>query len=119
MLLKASGWIGSIGTRVSSVTLSNSLLLELDNPDRLIEWVKLYSHVGIQDHTRANLLADGGRMVNPLNLAPEGGIQCSELRGEPPPKRGGNVDPGPSPTGYVALTPEDAAAFLDYLGLHG
>ena len=66
---KARGWVGSAGL-VSNVPLWEALLSELDSPDRLIEWVKVPSHVSITGNEEADSLANNGRLANLLNPGP-------------------------------------------------
>ena len=63
---KARGWVGSAGA-VSNVPLWEALLSELDLPDRLIERVKVPSHVSITGNEEADSLANNGRLANVSN----------------------------------------------------
>ena len=65
---KARGWVGS-SVPVSNEQLWGCLLVELDNPDRVIEWVKLRSRVSIVGNEQANTLANHGRLANLLYLS--------------------------------------------------
>ena len=62
---KARGWVDSSGP-VSHEQLWESLLCELDSPDRVIEWVKVPSHVSVFGNEQADALVNHGRLANPL-----------------------------------------------------
>ena len=62
--LKIKGWVGSCGP-VSSVPLSDQLLVELDNTNRVVHWAKVPSHVTIDGNNEADHLAEQGCFMHP------------------------------------------------------
>ena len=59
---KLRGWVGSSGL-VPNVPLWEQLLTEL--PGRTLHWVKVPSHVTIEDNNEADRLAEKGRRMHP------------------------------------------------------
>ena len=91
---KARGWLNSAGTNVPNVALWEELLQELEKQGRTIQWVKVPSHVGIEGNSQIDLLANEGRLANPLYPPKQQTTQHGEsVRG--PPKRDGKLNLGP------------------------
>jgi len=63
---KVRGWKNAKGVVVSNPALWDLLINELDRPGRVVQWVKIPSHVGIEGNTEADRLANIGRESSPL-----------------------------------------------------
>ena len=60
-----NNWVGSQGP-LSNVNLWKELLCKLDSPHRSVEWVKDFSHVGIQGNEEADSVAELAPLSSPL-----------------------------------------------------
>ena len=63
---KIRGLKNAKGVAVSNPALWDLLINELDRPGRIVQWVKIPSHVGIEGNVEADRLANLGRESSPL-----------------------------------------------------
>ena len=88
----------------------------MDKQGRTIQWVKVPSHVGIEGNSQADLLANEGRLANPLNPPHQQNPQHGDsIRG--PPRKRRKIEFGSSPCRTEFLSAGDTATLLQSLGL--
>jgi len=63
---KVRGWKNTKGAVVPNTALWEALIDELDRQGRVVEWVKIPSHVGIEGNVEADRLANVGGESSPL-----------------------------------------------------
>mmetsp|Transcript_137376 Transcript_137376/g.238948 ORF Transcript_137376/g.238948 Transcript_137376/m.238948 type:complete len:136 (-) Transcript_137376:522-929(-) len=97
---KIRGWKNSQGVVVVNIPLWEMLIVELDRPGKVVQWVQIPSHVGTEGNVEADRLANIGRESSPL--CPQNAITGPAADGTlqlPCKKRKANIgnDPPDSP----------------------
>ena len=101
---------------MSNCALWDSLVAELDKPLRIVQWVKIPSHVGIEGNVEADRLANLGRESSPLypnntSSSPTANRISQSLRK----KRKVNIEDNLSVSPF--LSPDESLLLFDSLGL--
>jgi len=89
---KVRGWKNAKGAVVPNTALWEALIEELDMQGRVVEWVKVLSHVGIEGRVEADRLANQvmslARFIQKTNFA----VLKKTNYGVPSPQKKGKVD---------------------------
>mmetsp|Transcript_137378 Transcript_137378/g.238953 ORF Transcript_137378/g.238953 Transcript_137378/m.238953 type:complete len:201 (-) Transcript_137378:319-921(-) len=113
---KIRGWKNSQGVVVVNIPLWEMLIVELDRPGRIVQWVKIPSHVGIQGNVEADRLANIKRKSSPLypkNARTGPAADCTFQ--SPCKKRKANIEHDPPDSPFLSFV--DSHLLLDTLGL--
>jgi len=113
---KVRGWKNTKGAVVPNTALCEAPTDELDRQDRVVESVRIPSHVGIEGNVEADRLANLGRESSPLYPKNTSSDPASNYSTQSPrKKRKVNIKGNPSASPF--LSPDESLLLLDSLGL--